>query len=466
MLGAGIKKDLLKKMKNLLQKDQAYIWHPFTQMKDCAANPPIIIKAAKGIKLFDVNGKEYYDTISSWWCNLHGHRHPKIIKAINRQLAKFDHVMFAGFTHEPAIKLAEKLVQLNNNDLQKVFFSDNGSTAVEVALKLSFQYWYNLQKPQKTLFLAFDHAYHGDTVGAMSVSGESIFNQAFKNLMIKTIKIPTPYCCHCPENLERESCQIKCIRHLENFLAEQHNQIAAFILEPLLLAAGGMIIYPAKYLELAAALCKKYQVHLILDEVATGFGRTGTMFSYQQTSIQPDFLCLAKGLTNGMLPLAVTLTTNNIYNAFYDDFLAQKTFYHGHTFTANPIAVSAALANLKIFEKENTLQNVKQIEAVFNQELVRFKDLPFIGDVRYLGVVAAFELIKDKSKNISFAFEERIGQKIYLKGLEFGLILRPLGNVVYLFLPLVTTKKQLYDILLKLEMVFSYLYIFLQSKKI
>lgn len=439
---------------NLLEKDLAYIWHPFTQMKDYDVNPSIVITKAKGIKLFDDKGSWYYDTISSWWCNLHGHRHPRIIKAIKKQLAKFDHVLFAGFTHKPAIQLAEALIELNHNDLQKVFFSDNGSTAVEVALKLSFQYWHNIGNKEKRLFLAFDHAYHGDTVGAMSVSGPSIFNEVFQEIMIKTIKIPTPNCVHCSENLKPNDCQVKCIYHLEKVLKDQHQQISAFILEPLLLAAGGMIMYPPEYLEIAAKLCKKYQVHLILDEVATGFGRTGKMFAYQNTSIEPDFLCLSKGLTNGTLPLAATLTTNQIYQAFFADYKEQKTFYHGHTFTANPIAVSVALANLEIFKKEKTLAKVKEIEKIFALELSEFQKFSIVGDVRHLGSVAAFELVKDKSKNLLFDFEERIGLKIYLQGLKYGLILRPLGNVVYLFLPLATTKKQVCDILKRLKKVF------------
>ena len=439
---------------NLLEKDLAYIWHPFTQMKDYDVNPSIVITKAKGIKLFDDKGSWYYDTISSWWCNLHGHRHPRIIKAIKKQLAKFDHVLFAGFTHKPAIQLAEALIELNHNNLQKIFFSDNGSTAVEVALKLSFQYWQNISNKEKRLFLAFDHAYHGDTVGAMSVSGPSVFNEVFQEIMIKTIKIPTPNCTHCLENLKPNDCQAKCIYHLEKVLKEQHQQISAFILEPLLLAAGGMIMYPPEYLELAAKLCKKYQVHLILDEVATGFGRTGKMFAYQHTTIEPDFLCLSKGLTNGTLPLAATLTTNQIYQAFFADYKEQKTFYHGHTFTANPIAVSVALSNLEIFKKEKTLAKVKEIEKIFALELSEFQKFSIVGDVRHLGSVAAFELVKDKSKNIPFDFEERMGLKIYLQGLKYGLILRPLGNVVYLFLPLATTKKQVYDILSRLKKVF------------
>ncbi|MCM8819525.1 MAG: adenosylmethionine--8-amino-7-oxononanoate transaminase, partial [Candidatus Omnitrophica bacterium] len=331
--------------------------------------------------------------------------------------------------------------------LQKAFFSDNGSTAVEVALKMSFQYWKNIGIKTKTKFVSLDYAYHGDTIGAMSVSGVSLFNEVFKPLFFKSYKVPSPYCYRCPIKKLPNSCKLDCIKPLEKLLENKNSEIAAIILEPLVLAAGGMIIYPREYLEKVAKLAKKYNVHLILDEVATGFGRTGKMFACQHARVEPDFMCLAKGITSGTLPLAVTLTTDKIYKAFYDDYYKKKTFYHGHTYTANPIACTAALATLKIFEEEKILENLKQKIDLFATRLKEFNDLDFVGDVRTIGLIGAIELVKDKDKKIPFSFEERIGFRIYKEAFKKGLILRPLGNVIYFFFPLCISKNQLEYIL-------------------
>ncbi|MFH0926225.1 MAG: adenosylmethionine--8-amino-7-oxononanoate transaminase [bacterium] len=307
-----------------IKKDLDYIWHPYTQMKDCEGFPPILIERAKGIKLYDPKGNFYYDTISSWWCNIHGHNHPSIRKAIKNQLNQLEHVIFAGFTHKPAILLSESLVNITPKNLTKIFFSDNGSTAVEVALKLSFQYWQNVGEKKRQRFICLDRGYHGDTIGAMSVSGESAFTQPFLPLLFQTYRIPSPYCYRCPVNKERSSCKIECLRPLEKLLEDKHQEICAIILEPLVMAAGGMIIYPKEYLEGVYQLAKRYNVHLIVDEIATGFGRTGKMFACDYTDILPDFMCLSKGLTAGYLPLGVTLTTNEVYNAFYADYSEKK----------------------------------------------------------------------------------------------------------------------------------------------
>ena len=352
-------------MNNWIKKDLKYIWHPYTQMKDCLKNPPLLIEKAKGIKLYDDKGRFYYDTISSWWCNVHGHNHPTIKKAIKNQLDKLDHILFAGFTHKPAIKLAQKLVEITPSGLSKVFFSDNGSTAVEAALKLSFQYWQNIGKKEKKQFVSLDCAYHGDTIGAMSVSGVDLFNQVFSPLFFKSIKAPSPYCYRCPVNKTKDSCRIECADKLEEILKQKSKKVAAIILEPMLMAAGGMIIYPAAYLKKAANLAKKYNVHLILDEVASGMARTGKMFASEWAKVSPDFMCISKGITSGYLPLAATLTTNKIYKAFYADYDKKKTFYHGHTYTANPIGAAAALGTLEVFKKEETLKNVKKLSSRF-----------------------------------------------------------------------------------------------------
>jgi len=436
-------------MDSWVKKDLKYNWHPYTQMKDCKRFPPILIDKAKGIKLYDRYGNFYYDTISSWWCNVHGHNHPKINKAIKKQLNSLDHVLFAGFTHKPAINLAQKLISITAKNLKKVFYSDNGSTAVEVALKMSFQYWQNIAKRKKTKFISLDYAYHGDTVAAMSVSGRSLFNKVFTPLLLKGFKAPSPYCYRCPMKKEKSNCQIDCIRPLEKLLRDNNNQISALILEPMVMAAGGMIIYPSKYLKRAAYLAKKYNVHLILDEVATGFGRTGKMFAYEHADVKPDFLCLSKGITSGSLALGVTLTTEKIYKAFYDDYEKKKTFYHGHTYTANPISCSAAIASLDVFEQERTLNNLRKLIPAFHENLEKFRNIPIVGDVRYLGLIGAVEIVKDRKKKTSFAFKVRVGQDIYRLGLNEKILLRPLGDIVYFFLPLCIKEAEIRTVLKK-----------------
>jgi adenosylmethionine-8-amino-7-oxononanoate aminotransferase len=437
-------------MNGWTKKDLKYIWHPYTQAKDLKKMPPILIEKAKGIKLCDEKGRSYYDTISSWWCNVHGHNHPKITAAIKKQLSSLDHVLFAGFTHKPAIRLAEKLVSITPENLTRVFYSDNGSTAVETALKMSFQYWQNTGRKSKPKFLCLDLAYHGDTIGAMSVGGDTIFNRPFTPLLFESIKAPSPYCYRCPLGKKRQTCRIECIKPLEEALKKNKNQIAALILEPLLMAAAGMIIYPKEYLKKAADLAKKYNVHFIADEVATGFGRTGKMFACEHADVKPDFMCLSKGITSGTLPFAATLTTEKIYNGFYDDYEKYKTFYHGHTYMANPLGCAAALASLEIFEREKTLQKIAPLASILHAALERLKPLNYVGDIRYLGMVGAVELVKDRKTRRPFKPAERIGQIIYQKGLEEGLILRPLGNVIYLWPPLCITQRQLKIILNKL----------------
>ena len=442
------------KNKDIAKNDLKYLWHPYTQMKDCEKMPPIPIREAKGMKLYDYEGNFYYDTISSWWCNVHGHNHPHINEAIIRQVNKLEHVLFAGFTHEPAVILAEKLVKTLPEGIDKIFYSDNGSTSVEVALKMSFQYWQNIGMKKKIKFVSLDYAYHGDTIGAMSVGGVDLFNKVFSPLFFKGFKTPSPYCYRCPMGKQSLSCKIDCIGPLESLLKTKNSEIAAIILEPLVMAAGGMIIYPKEYLKKAAALAKKHNVHLILDEVATGFGRTGKMFACEYAKIKPDFMCLSKGITSGTLPLAATLVTEKIYRAFYAGYNRRKTFYHGHTYAANPLACQAALASLDIFRKENTLAKVKKSTIIIRKGLEEMRGLEFVGDVRSIGMIGAVELVKDKISKEPFKMEERIGYRIYKQGLKKGLILRPLGNIIYLYLPLNIKEKtlrfilkQLYEIL-------------------
>ncbi|MDD5108441.1 MAG: adenosylmethionine--8-amino-7-oxononanoate transaminase [Candidatus Omnitrophica bacterium] len=435
-------------MKNWLKTDLKYIWHPYTQMKEAINLPPVLIERAKGIKLYDSKGKFYYDTISSWWCNVHGHSHPRIKEAIKKQVDVLEHVLFAGFTHKPAIELSSELIALTKNKFNRVFFSDNGSTSVEVALKMSFQYWHNIGEERKTKFVALDHGYHGDTIGAMGVSGLDLFNAVFSPLLFSSYKVPSPYCYRCPVKKERATCAIDCIKPLEKLLKEKHQEICALIIEPLVMGAAGMVIYPKEYLAKVAALTKKYKVHLILDEVAVGFGRTGRMFAYEHVpEIKADFLCLSKGITSGYLPLAVTLTTQKICDAFYGDYELRKTFFHGHTYTANPISCSAGLASLKIFKEEKTLQKTRKLMPFFHRELDKFRNLDLVGDVRYIGFIGAIELVKDKKTKEGFGLKRRLGLEVYKRGLKYNLVLRPLGDIIYLFLPLCTSKAEIDDIL-------------------
>ena len=434
-------------MEELILKDLRHIWHPYTQMKDLEEEPPVLITYAEGVKLYDASGNFYYDTISSWWCNVHGHNHPRIKEAIKRQLDELEHVLLAGFTHKPAVLLAEKLVSITPENLVRVFYSDNGSTSVEAALKMSFQYWRNTGRSRKTKFVHPRNSYHGDTIGAMSVGGIELYREIFSPLLFPTFEIPSPYCYRCPAGKERGKCDIDCLKPLEELLRERSEEIAAFILEPLVQASGGMIIYPAEYVRRAAEICRRYEVHLILDEVATGFGRTGRMFACEIAEVKPDFLCLSKGITSGYLPFAATLTTEEIFRAFYADYAERKTFFHGHTYTGNPLGAAAALASLEVFEEERVLERAGELIPLFHKRLEEFGKLGIVGDVRCIGLIGALELVRDKSTKEPFPFEERAGWRVYRKGLRRNLILRPLGDVIYFFLPLCIKREELEDIM-------------------
>ena len=437
---------------SMAEKDRRFIWHPSTQMKDYETEDHILITEAEGIRLYDNKGNSYFDTISSWWCNIHGHNHPRIREAISNQVNSLEHVLFAGFTHENAILVAERLVQITPPNLTKVFYSDNGSTACEVALKMSHQFWRNIEKKEKERFVCLELGYHGDTVGAMSVGGTAVFREQFEPLLFPSYQVPSPYCYRCRFGKDRATCDIDCMTPLREILQENHDKIAAIIIEPLVQAAGGMIVYPVEYLNELGKLAKEHNVHLIVDEVAVGFGRTGNMFATEYATIEPDFMCISKGLTNGSLPLAATLTTEDIYQAFYDDYAKNKTFQHGHTFTANPVATAAALASLRVFQEENTLARVAEVIRPFHRDMDAFRELPYVGDVRCIGMIGALELVEDKNSKRPFPSEERIGWQVYQAGLKLGLILRPLGNITYLFLPLCTRHDELSEILDRMRM--------------
>lgn len=433
--------------KNLLRKDLRHSWHPYTQMSTLVTEPPMLIDRAEGLFLFDAEGNRYYDAISSWWCVVHGHGHPRIREAVTRQMERLDHVLFAGVTHEPAVRLASRLAAIAPEGLSRVFFSDNGSTAVEVALKMSLQCWRNLGREERTGFISLDHGYHGDTTGCMSVSGVEAFLRAFRPILFPARRVPAPYCYRCPLGKTHPECGVSCVDALGDALRGGGDTIAAVILEPLLLGAGGMIVYPPEYLSRAAALARTFGVHLILDEVATGFGRTGTMFACDQAGVSPDFLCLSKGLTGGTMPLAATLTTAEVYNSFLGGPDSGKTFYHGHTYTANPVGCAAALASLDLLEEEELVDRVARLAPRLAEGVREFAGLPLVGDVRGIGTVAALELVRDKETKEPLPGTAPLFRDLRHEGLRLGLFLRPLGNVVYLFLPQAVTREALDDIL-------------------
>lgn len=432
--------------KQLLEDDFKYIWRPFTQMKsfENEDNKPIVIKRGKGIYLEDINGKKYIDAVSSWWVNTLGHSNSRINKVIYKQAKKIEHVIFAGFTHEPVVEFSKKIVKLMNNDLKHVFFSDNGSTAVEVALKMAYQYFVLKGHPEKRKFIALKNSYHGDTLGAVSVGGIDMYHKLYKPLLFEIKQAESPYCYRCPMNCNKETCACECLSSVENILKQEANEVAGIIIEPLVQAAGGMIMYPPKYISKLRELCNKYGILLIDDEVAMGFYRTGKLFAYEHAGIVPDIICAAKGITAGYMPLSITVTTDEIYNAFYDDDTdGYKTFYHGHSYTAYPLALSVALENLKILEEMKIEKYLKPKIAKFSKELEKFRNHKNVGDIRQTGMICAIELVKDKTTKEPFAYEDGIGKKIYLEGLKLGAILRPMWNCIYFITPYIITEKEI-----------------------
>jgi adenosylmethionine-8-amino-7-oxononanoate aminotransferase len=419
-----------------------HLWHPFTQ--EGADPPPLSIRRGKGVFIETQDGRQILDAISSWWVNLHGHSHPAIAEAVAEQSARLEHVLFAGFSHEPAEELAARLGKVVPAPLRHVFFSDDGSTAVEVALKLALQYWKNCGRPDKRRVVALEHAYHGDTVGAMSVSDDSPFTAAFDSLRIPVLRTHSAYCAHCPVGLTRATCRIECLNKLDRLLSEQGDEIAAVIVEPLLQGAGGMIVHPEEFLSGVRRLTTAHNVLLIADEVLTGFGRTGRMFACERAGVVPDLMCVAKGLTGGFLPLAATFATDRVHDAFTGGDRA-RAFFHGHSYTANPIACAAANASLRIFVSEPVFERIAAIEKVHAARLPAFASHPSVADVRHIGTVAAIELEVPDAGYLS-----SLRPRLYQYFLSRGVLLRPLGNVVYILPPYVITPDQLnfvYDVI-------------------
>lgn len=426
-----------------LERDLKVLWHPCTQMKDHEQIPLIPIRKAQGIWLEDFDGQRYLDAVSSWWTNIFGHSNPKINQRLKQQVDQLEHVMLAGFSHAPVIELSERLIDLAPKGLSKVFYADNGSAGIEVALKMSHHYWCNLGQPQKKRFISLSNGYHGETLGTLSVSDVPLYTSTYKALLLDCIKVPSPDCyLRAPNHSWEEHSRTQFV-HMQQALNEHGHEVAAVILEPLVQAAGGMRMYHPVYLELLAQACKEAGVHLILDEIATGFGRTGTMFACEQAQITPDFLVLSKALTAGYLPLAAVLTQEHIYQAFYADYHQQRAFLHSHTYTANPLACAAALACLDIFTQENILVKNQKLAAKMAQATAHLHDHPHVAEVRQTGMILAIELVQDKTTKQPFRWQERRGLKVYEYALQQGALLRPLGDVVYFIPPYIITPEQI-----------------------
>ena len=431
-----------KETQSDLARDFLNIWHPCTQQKDFETAKPLMVERAEGIYLFDRGGKRYLDAISSWWVNLLGHHHSRLNAALKSQLEKMAHVMFAGITHQPAIDLASSLVELSPENLKKVFFSDNGSTSIEVALKMSLQYWQQTGEENRTRFVYLKGGYHGETLGALSVCGLNIFRNKFEKVLTENIEVEGPDCFRCPYGLNRESCNAECFAPMEKTLEE--NDIAGVIVEPLVQGAAGMKIYPPVYLKKLQAACDSRSVHLILDEVAVAFGRTGSLFVSGEHDLRPTFLCLSKGITSGYLPLAATLTTDEIYSAFYDDFSTWKMFIHSHSYSANPLACAVANESLAILCENNFLESLAPKIRLMEQLGQRIaENSKWCGEFRQQGMIAALELVENKNDKQPFPIENRVGYKIYLEALKRGVFLRPLGDVIYFLPPLVINEDEI-----------------------
>ena len=431
-------------MENWAEKDLEYIWHPCSQMKDYEELKPIVIKKGEGVYLYDIEGNKYLDVISSWWCNLLGHCNPTINKAVKEQIDKLEHVIFANFTHTQAIRLCERLAKILPQGLCKFNFTDNGSSAIEAAMKVSFQYHHQTGNPQKTKFMALTDAYHGETIGALSAGDCDLYTKLYKPILMDIKKVKAPDCYRCPYGKNRDNCSCECFEYAKKAFEENGEETSAILVEPLLQGSAGMKIYPPLYLKKLRELCDEYNVHLIADEIATGFGRTGKMFAFEHAKVSPDIMCLSKGLTGGYMPMALFVTTQKIYDAFYADYNTGKAFMHSHTYSGNPLACSAANAVLDILEDGSVLKTAQQNAKYFN-DLIKEKFLNHknVGEVRHIGLINAIEIVKNKKTKESFDSKLRTGYQIYKKALKRGVILRPLGDIIYFNPPLIIEKKDM-----------------------
>ena len=422
---------------NWVREDLKYIWHPCSQMKDYEELKPIVIDHGHGAYLYDSDGNAYIDIISSWWCNLLGHRNERINDAIKKQLDTLEHVIFANFSHKPAIALCRELIKVVPEGLCKFNFSDNGSASVECALKMAFQYHYQTGHPEKQKFMCLSEGYHGETIGALSVGSMDLYAKIYRPMLMTAVHTEAPDCYRCPFGRDREHCQCECFINAERDFAQHGKELAAIIVEPLIQGSAGMRIYPPLYLEKLRRLCDAYNVLLIADEIATGFGRTGKMFAFDYTNVSPDIMTISKGLTGGYMPMAMTITTQAIYDAFYADYQEGKAFMHSHTYSGNPLGCTAALAVQKILREDKVLDKAADTAVYLHQKLTdRLGNHQNVGEIRHLGLINAIELVADKGTKTPFDSQKRLGYQIYKKALKRGLLLRPLGDVLYFNPPL------------------------------
>lgn len=427
---------------SLEELDKKYLWHPFTQMKDWLKSDPLIIEKGEGHTLIDTHGHRYLDGVSSLWTNVHGHQKKEIDQAIQDQLKKIAHSTLLGLANVPSIKLAEALIQMAPSGLTKVFYSDNGSTAVEVALKMAYQYWQYIEPGSKrTKFIGFGEAYHGDTLGCVSVGGIDLFHRAFRPLLFDVIRFPSPYF------FQDRKKTLQFLEQIKNKIKKHHKEVIGIVMEPLIQGAAGMLTHPKGFLKEIRKICDYHNLLLIVDEVATGFGRTGKMFACEHEKVTPDLMAVAKGISGGYLPLAATLVKEKIYQAFLGEYTELKTFFHGHTYTGNPLACAAGLASLEIFRKENVLQKVQKKIIWLKKALKKFLKLSHVGEIRQCGLMIGIELVKKKSPRQSYDFSERIGIRVCEEMRRRGVILRPLGNVIVLMPPLSIRVHELRQIL-------------------
>ena len=425
-------------------RDLAHVWHPCTQMKDHEQQLPLIpIRRGEGVWLEDYDGKRYLDAVSSWWVNLFGHANPRINAAVRAQLERLEHVILAGFSHEPVIALSEALTTLGPAGLTRCFYADNGSSAVEVAVKMSFHYWRNVGRSGKRRFITLTNSYHGETLGALAVGNVELYKEIYRPLLMDVISAPSPDCFERDPGESWAQHSRRRFADMEALLAKHADEACAVIVEPLVQCAGGMRMYDPVYLTLLRAACDAHRVHLIADEIAVGFGRTGTLFACEQAGIRPDFMCLSKGLTGGYLPLSAVMTTEPVYTAFYDEYTKLTAFLHSHSFTGNPLACAAALATLAIFREDGTLERNRALAAHMGARARELEDHPHVAEVRQRGMIVAVELTADKAARTPYPWQQRRGLAVYRHALTRGVLLRPIGNVVYFMPPYVITPGQI-----------------------
>ena len=427
----------------LAARDLAVVWHPCTQMHDHETLPMLAIERAEGAWLYATDGRRYLDAVSSWWTNVFGHRHPRIVAGLKDQLDRLDHIMLAGMTHEPAVALAEKLVRRAPTGLTRVFYADNGSSAIEVALKMSFHYWRNQGRPERNRFIALRGGYHGETLGALSVTDVPLYRVTYAPLLFEPILAPSPDAYLRATGSTPQQHAASCLADMRRLLEESAARVCAVVLEPLVQCAGGMRMHHPDYISGLRRLCDKFEVHLIADEIAVGFGRTGTLFACEQAAVSPDFLCLSKGLTGGTLPLSAVLTTEAVHAAFYAEYSTGRAFLHSHSYTGNALACRAALETLAIFDSEPVLERNRVLADRLCARLRALERHPHVADIRQTGMIAAIELVRDRESRDPFPADERRGLRVYLHGLSRGVILRPLGNVVYFMPPYCVTAEEI-----------------------